>query len=140
MSTSPAGLLQTLALRERYRDAYWARRDPIAEDRLRWRAQTFRHTVHCLPGQRILELGGGSGLFTRQLARATRGENPITSVTFQDAAAAPPVAGVECLRAADLPGPRSEERRVGKECRSRWWAYHEKRERRGRGGTHSERD
>src|SRR5436189_1285519 len=23
-------------------------------------------------------------------------------------------------------GPRSEERRVGKECRSRWWSYHEK--------------
>src|SRR5947209_16912409 len=22
-------------------------------------------------------------------------------------------------------GSRSEERRVGKECRSRWWAYHE---------------
>src|SRR5689334_24957900 len=25
----------------------------------------------------------------------------------------------------DLPGRRSEERRVGKECRSRWWPYHE---------------
>src|SRR5689334_24133818 len=24
---------------------------------------------------------------------------------------------------------RSEERRVGKECRSRWWPYHEKKER-----------
>src|SRR5437660_7673660 len=24
------------------------------------------------------------------------------------------------------PFPRSEERRVGKECRSRWWPYHEK--------------
>src|SRR5205809_5839332 len=23
-----------------------------------------------------------------------------------------------------LPSKRSEERRVGKECRSRWWAYH----------------
>src|SRR5215217_9228667 len=23
-----------------------------------------------------------------------------------------------------LPGVRSEERRVGKECRSRWWPYH----------------
>jgi len=110
MSTNPAGLIQTLALRERYRDAYWARRDPIAEDRLRWRAQTFRHTVHCLPGQRILELGGGSGLFTRQLARATRGENPITSVTFQDSSAEAPVAGVESLRAAELPGPLASRR------------------------------
>src|SRR5439155_13254912 len=25
---------------------------------------------------------------------------------------------------------RSEERRVGKECRSRWWAYHQKKKRR----------
>src|SRR5690554_7624166 len=33
--------------------------------------------------------------------------------------------------------PRSEERRVGKECRSRWWADHEKkrRERGGGGGS-----
>jgi SAM-dependent methyltransferase len=105
MSTSPASLFQTLALRERYRDDYWARRDPIAEDRLLWRAQTFRHTVHCLPGQRILELGAGNGLFTRQLARATRGESPITSVTFRTAEAGRPLAGVERLHAAELPGP-----------------------------------
>ena len=25
---------------------------------------------------------------------------------------------------------RSEERRVGKECRSRWWPYHEKKKKR----------
>lgn len=107
MSTSPSSLIQTLALRERFRDDFWARRDPIAEDRLLWRAQTFRHTVHCLPGQRILELGGGGGLFTRQLVRATRGENPITSVTFREvpAGAATPVPGVETLRASELPGP-----------------------------------
>src|SRR6478609_11340945 len=28
--------------------------------------------------------------------------------------------------ASPSPAPRSEERRVGKECRSRWWPYHEK--------------
>ena len=114
MSTTSASLFQTLVLRERYRDAYWARRDPIAEDRLLWRAQTFRHTVHCLPGQRILELGAGSGLFTHQLARATRGENPITSVTFQDASggAQVPVAGVERMVASDLPGPLAGRRFV----------------------------
>src|SRR5947208_15151741 len=27
---------------------------------------------------------------------------------------------------------RSEERRVGKECRSRWWAYHEKKKKKRR--------
>src|SRR5690625_7838371 len=25
-----------------------------------------------------------------------------------------------------IPAPRSEERRVGKECRSRWWSWHER--------------
>ncbi len=34
-----------------------------------WRAQTFRHMVHLLPGQTILELGCGEGIFTRQLVR-----------------------------------------------------------------------
>lgn len=104
MSTEAPGRIETLALRERYRDGYWTRRDPIAEDRLLWRAQTFRHTVHCLPGQRILELGCGSGLFTRALRRVTRGENPITAVTFQE----PPgeeLAGTERIAARDLPGP-----------------------------------
>jgi len=74
----------TLAIRERYRDDYWRNDDPIVEDRLLWRAQTFRHTVHLLPGQTILELGCGEGLFTRALLRVSRGENPITAVTFQE--------------------------------------------------------
>ena len=42
----------------------------------------FRHLVHLLPGETILELGCGEGLFTRQLLRVSRGENPITSVAF----------------------------------------------------------
>lgn len=73
----------TLAVRERYRDDYWRHNDPITKDRLLWRAQTFRHAVHLLPGQTILELGCGEGLFTRALLRVSRGENPITAVTFQ---------------------------------------------------------
>jgi SAM-dependent methyltransferase len=108
--SAEAEWIATLALRERYRDDYWARRDPIAADRLAWRAQTFRHTVHALPGQRILELGAGSGLFTRALQRVTRGENPLTSVTFQEAGELPAgpgveLPGVEVLRARELPGP-----------------------------------
>ncbi len=74
--------IQTLGIREEYRDQYWQRRDPIYEDRLLWRAQTFRHMVHLLPNQNVLELGAGQCLFTRQLVRVSRGENPITSVTF----------------------------------------------------------
>ena len=47
-----------------------------------WRAQTLRHITHLLPGQSILEVGAGAGLFTRSLLRITRGENPLTVVTF----------------------------------------------------------
>ena len=74
--------IKTLGIREQYRDEQWLKRDPICKDRLIWRAGTFRHLAHLIPGQTILELGAGHGLFTRQLLRITRGENPITSVTF----------------------------------------------------------
>src|SRR5947207_7426090 len=80
-------LVRTLALREQYREDYWAKHDPIVDDRLLWRAQTFRHTVHLLPGQTILELGCGELRFTRTLLRVSRGENPITAVTFQSSLA-----------------------------------------------------
>lgn len=90
-----------LAYRERFRDAYWQERDPIADERLVWRAQTFRHTVHCLPGQRILEVGCGGGRFTRALLRVTRGESPLTGVTFA-ARAEPAPAGAERLESTDL--------------------------------------
>jgi SAM-dependent methyltransferase len=102
MSAEPASLLETLALRERYRDAYWAERDPIAEDRLLWRAQAFRHTVHFLPGQPILELGSGGGAFTRALLKVTRGENPIAAVGFQqcNGAALPAEPSVERIDAS----------------------------------------
>jgi dolichol-phosphate mannosyltransferase len=82
--------MKQLAEREQARDRYWTKRDPILHDRLLWRAQTFRHMVHLLPGQSVLELGCGQGLFTRQLVSVSRGENPITAVTF-DAANEPPV-------------------------------------------------
>ena len=94
-----------LAVREQYRDAYWRKHDPIAEDRLLWRAQTFRHAVHLLPGQTVLELGCGQGFFTRALLRVSRGENPITVVTFQRCAQIPfdVEREVELLAVSDLP-------------------------------------
>jgi len=73
---------EILALRERYRDAYRAKRDPIADERLLWRAQSLRHLVHLTPGQTILELGAGDLRFTRQLVHASRGENPVTAACF----------------------------------------------------------
>jgi dolichol-phosphate mannosyltransferase len=95
-----------LAVRERYRGHYWRKNDPIAEDRLLWRAHTFRHTTHLLPGETILELGCGEGLFTRALFRVSRGENPITIITFQQPHVVPPDirAKVEFLELSNLPG------------------------------------
>jgi SAM-dependent methyltransferase len=75
-------IVESLAARERWRDEYGRTRDPIFADRMLWRAQTFRHLVQPLPGQRILELGCGQGVLTRQLAKVCRGRNPITAVTF----------------------------------------------------------
>ncbi len=107
-----AALISTLALRERYRDLYWRKHDPIIEDRLLWRAQTFRHTVHLLPGQTILELGCGGLQLTRALSRVSRGENPITAVTFQnsepDATDLDPE--VELVQLSRLPGPLAARR------------------------------
>src|SRR5882724_1564838 len=101
-----ASFYSTLAVRERYSDEYWRKRDPIADDRLLWRAQTFRHTVHLLPGQTILELGCGEGLFTHALLQVSRGENRITTMTFQEPARVPPDirAEIEFLATSDLPG------------------------------------
>ena len=75
-------MIGTLSMRERVRDAYWKRRDPIVEDRMQWRAQSFRHIMHVLPHQTILELGCGDGIFTRRLVETTRNECVITAVTF----------------------------------------------------------
>ncbi len=71
-----------LRKREQFREQYWLKKDPIIKERLLWRAQTFRHMVHLLPGQSILELGSGNGLFTKQLHIVSRGENHKFDVTL----------------------------------------------------------
>jgi len=76
-------MAQALADREAFRDRYRRQKDPIAEGRLLWRAQTVRHLVHLLPEQTILELAAGDGLFAKQLADVSHGENPITAVTYR---------------------------------------------------------
>lgn len=98
--------MQALAAREDFRERYSRQRDPIREDRLLWRAQSLRHMVHLLPGQTILELGAGSTLFTKQLYKVTRGENPITAVTFQSPMPSLPstASSVEYLQVDSLPG------------------------------------
>ena len=104
--------MDTLAVREKYREWYQQHRDPIAEDRMLWRAQVFRHMMHLLPGQTILELGCGAGLFTRQLEFVSKGENPITAVTFASNPRRPgslPVQ-VEYLVVVSLPGSLNKRR------------------------------
>ena len=95
---------EILAVRERYRDAYRVKRDPIADERLLWRAQSLRHLVHLTPGQTISELGAGDLRFTRQLVHVGRGENSITAVRFSGAK--PPEIGspVEIVQLDALPG------------------------------------
>lgn len=110
-------LAESLAMREAHRAWYLRRRDPIASDRMRWRAQLFRQLVHLLPGQTILELGAGAGELTTQLVYVSRGENPITAVTFGGDCG--PAAGSEQLespespvrhiRATALPGPLADQ-------------------------------
>ena len=102
--------LATLRTRERFRDRYWLTRDPIRDSRLLWRAQTFRHMVHLLPGQTVLELGAGKGFFTRQLAAVTRGRNPITSASFDPTGAIELPPGIERVTIDALPGPLAERR------------------------------
>lgn len=101
--TASASFLASLAERERYRDAYGRRRDPVHAARMLWRAQAFRHLVHVLPGQTVLEIGAGEGHFTRQLAHVTRNENPITAVVFGEGA---PAGGgpVEVVPASEIEG------------------------------------
>lgn len=50
--------------------------------KLRWRAMTVRHCFHVLPGEELLELGAGSGLWTQYLSQILGPENHITAAVF----------------------------------------------------------
>jgi len=80
------------------REAYWLRYPGTSPFKLRRRALTVRHCLHVLPGERILELGAGSGLWTGHLTEVLRGENPITAAVFDR----------ELLRSAPLALPNTE--------------------------------
>ena len=96
--------LPVLRSRERYRDDYLSRKDPIADARMLWRAQTLRHLVHLVPGQTILHLGAGDLRLTRHLVEISRGENPITAARFSEGDAGPVEGPVEVVELSALPG------------------------------------
>jgi dolichol-phosphate mannosyltransferase len=75
-------LVDNLREMERTREAYWLRYASTSPIKLRWRAVTVRHCFHVLPGESILEIGAGSGLWTEHLTAALRAENPITAAVF----------------------------------------------------------
>jgi dolichol-phosphate mannosyltransferase len=95
---------------ERTREAYWRQYPATSPIKLRWRALTVRHCFHVLPGEAILELGAGSGLWTEHLTQVLRGENPLTAAVFNTdlaevahARALPATIVVQVDRLADLP-------------------------------------
>lgn len=91
-------LQENLLEMERTREAYWLRHSATSPMKLRWRAITVRHAFHVLPGESILELGAGSGLWTEHLATVFRGENELTAAVFNEDLAA---------RAESRPLPRT---------------------------------
>jgi dolichol-phosphate mannosyltransferase len=99
-------LAQNLREMERTREEYWLRYPGTSPTKLRWRALAVRHCFHVLPGESILELGAGSGLWTEHLTSVLRGENPITAAVFNDdyaqAAAGRDLPNTDFVRVADL--------------------------------------
>jgi dolichol-phosphate mannosyltransferase len=104
--TVSESMIETLRIREDVRSAYSKHNDPIFGERMLWRAHSFRHLMHVLPGQTILELGYGDGTFTGQLVATTRNECAITAVTFNSSGARPAnlPQGVEFVTLSSMPG------------------------------------
>jgi SAM-dependent methyltransferase len=88
------------------REAYWLRYPGTSPFKLRRRALTVRHCLHVLPGERMLELGAGSGLWTEHLTAVLRGENLITAAVFHkelaEAASAKRLPNTEVVHITDL--------------------------------------
>lgn len=75
-------LVKNLELMEIAADSYRQNQSETIRNKLKWRAKHVRHTLHVLPGEKLLELGAGSGIWTERLVEITKGELEITAVTF----------------------------------------------------------
>lgn len=73
---------ENLSELERTREQYWRSYPGTSPIKLRWRALTVRHCFHVLPGESVLEIGAGTGLWTEHLTSVLRGQNPITAAIF----------------------------------------------------------
>src|SRR6476469_4785146 len=80
-----ASYLPILRRQELLREQRLGAHPAATELKLRWRAFGVQHCFHVVPGERILELGAGDGLWTECLSRTLRHENPITAVSFSPA-------------------------------------------------------
>src|SRR5262249_44912134 len=73
---------------------------------LQWRARLARRWLQILPGDSILELGAGSGVWTAFLATALAGKSPFIAAAFDPelaaAASAREIAGVSLRTVKDL--------------------------------------
>src|ERR1044072_5288657 len=72
----------------------------------------LRHVLLCT--QRVV----------RQLVDSEQPGSIINVTSIEGVRAAPGYAAYAAAKAGVINYTRSEERRVGKECRSRWWPYH----------------
>lgn len=71
--------------------------------KLHWRACYTKHFFHVLPGETLLEVGAGDGVWTKQLARVFGGENRITSLASSDfEREAPRMEGVQFIDMGEL--------------------------------------
>ena len=102
----PMSVESNLTEMERGREAYWLRYPSTSPLKLRWRAIAVRHSLHVLPGETILELGAGSGLWTEHLSGVFKGRNHITAAVFNadlaHAAQQKNLANVEVVLAGSL--------------------------------------
>jgi len=76
--------LEQLREQECLRNHYWENEDYFLPLRLKWRAQMVRHLFHLFPQDSILELGAGSGQWTREISSANGDQNPVCAVTFDE--------------------------------------------------------
>src|SRR6185437_789456 len=73
---------ESLRSLEMAREELWRKQARSARTKLRWRALMVKHCFHILPGETVLELEGGSGMWSEQLNSVLRSENPLTVAVF----------------------------------------------------------